>query len=195
MKGIFNTISLICVEFIGHAFFRAGSSQSFGSPYRAPGANPLFGRLIAIITQALFTLMVVVIPTTHLMIWTLPLRFSVSLRRPLSPVRFLRLFVPFALLKTHLTAKDLDQIPNQPIVFNSDPLQKRRSEDAIIAFTWAHFLNNTSQPNWLLRLPMTKAVVRAMYVITLRSSGGLLTTRQGHRPILHRQHAQRPQDH
>jgi hypothetical protein len=33
-------------------------------------------------------------------------------------------------------AANLDQIPNQPCVFATDPLQKKRSEDAFIAFTW-----------------------------------------------------------
>ena len=32
-----------------------------------------------------------------------------------------------------------------------------RSEDDIIAWTWKHFLENTDQPEWLLRMPMTKA--------------------------------------
>ncbi|XP_072168404.1 autocrine proliferation repressor protein A-like [Diadema setosum] len=61
----------------------------------------------------------------------------------------------------------LRQIPNQPIVFKSDPRQKSRSEDAIIAFTWRHFIENgTNEPYWLLRMPMTKAVVRAMDTVT-----------------------------
>lgn len=32
-----------------------------------------------------------------------------------------------------------------------------RSEDDIIAWTWKHFLENPDQPEWLLRMPMTKA--------------------------------------
>lgn len=56
----------------------------------------------------------------------------------------------------------LFQIPNEHIVFSSDPIQKSRSEDAIIAFTWDHFLNDPSQPEWLVRFPMVKASVRAM---------------------------------
>ncbi len=59
---------------------------------------------------------------------------------------------------------DLQDIPNQPIVFSADPKKKRRSEDAMIAFTWAHFINDTKSPYWLARMPMTKAGVRAMYV-------------------------------
>ncbi|XP_072027742.1 autocrine proliferation repressor protein A-like [Amphiura filiformis] len=61
----------------------------------------------------------------------------------------------------------LKQVPNQPIVFKKDPKQEKRTEDAIIAFTWAHFINNgTDEPYWLLRMPMTKAAVRAMDTIS-----------------------------
>ena len=56
----------------------------------------------------------------------------------------------------------LFQIPNAHIVFAEDPSQQRRSEDAIIAWTWFHFINNPKDSEWLLRLPMTKASVRAM---------------------------------
>ena len=56
----------------------------------------------------------------------------------------------------------LFQIPNEHITFASDPLQKSRTEDAIIAFTWDHYLNDPSNPEWLVRFPMVKASVRAM---------------------------------
>ena len=52
------------------------------------------------------------------------------------------------------------------MVFASDPEQKSRGEDAIIAFTWAHFLDHPDQPEWLVRLPMVKASVRAMDTMT-----------------------------
>jgi hypothetical protein len=58
------------------------------------------------------------------------------------------------------------QIPNEHTIFSSDPIQKSRSEDAIIAFTWDHFLNDPSNPEWLLRFPMVKASLRAMDTIT-----------------------------
>lgn len=58
------------------------------------------------------------------------------------------------------------QIPNQPIHFTAEQPPRGRSEDAIIAYTWNHFLDNPSEPEWLLRLPMTKAVVRAMDATT-----------------------------
>eukprot|EP00505_MAST-04D_sp_SCG-Rhode-Island_P004153 Stramenopile-MAST_4_protein_4153 len=59
----------------------------------------------------------------------------------------------------------LYQVPNQRIVFASDPLKKKREEDAVIAFTWNHFIHDTSRPEWLLRFPMTKAAVRAFDTI------------------------------
>jgi len=46
------------------------------------------------------------------------------------------------------------------MIFAADPIQKSRSEDAIIAYTWDHFLANPSQPEWLVRFPMVKASVR-----------------------------------
>ncbi|XP_048760078.1 autocrine proliferation repressor protein A-like isoform X1 [Ostrea edulis] len=51
---------------------------------------------------------------------------------------------------------DLRMIPNQPIVFKDDPQRRRRTEDATIAWTWKKFIENTSDPEILLRLPMTK---------------------------------------
>jgi len=57
-------------------------------------------------------------------------------------------------------------IPNESTIFATDPLQSSRSEDAIIAFTWDHFLKDPTQPEWLLRFPMVKASLRAMDTIT-----------------------------
>ena len=61
-----------------------------------------------------------------------------------------------------MVAGTLFQTPNQPIVFASDPLQEGRTEDAIIAFTWDHFLQDTSDPTWLVRFPMVRGAVRAL---------------------------------
>ena len=69
-------------------------------------------------------------------------------------------------LSTGLITAVLKQIPNQPITFSEDPIKKRRTEDAMIAYTWKHFMTNTSEPEYLARLPMTKAVVRALDTIT-----------------------------
>uniref|UniRef100_A0A7S3H7N8 Uncharacterized protein n=1 Tax=Spumella elongata TaxID=89044 RepID=A0A7S3H7N8_9STRA len=60
----------------------------------------------------------------------------------------------------------LYQIPNEHTTFSSDPIQKSRTEDAVIAFTWDHFLKDPSNPEWLLRFPMVKASLRAMDTIT-----------------------------
>jgi len=40
-----------------------------------------------------------------------------------------------------------------------------RTEDAIIAYTWSAFFNDTSMVYWPLQLPMTKAAVRALDTI------------------------------
>jgi len=54
-----------------------------------------------------------------------------------------------------------------------------RSEDAIIAYTWWHFLTqNISAPYWLLRMPMTKASVKAMDAIQA------LTSKMNHIPTI-----------
>jgi len=70
------------------------------------------------------------------------------------------LLTEFLCMTTQAISCALTQIPNEPVVFKHDGV--RRSEDAFIAYTWSHFLNNTKEPIWLARLPMTKAVVRAM---------------------------------
>ena len=63
----------------------------------------------------------------------------------------------------------LFQVPNQPVEFAGDPLGKRRSEDAIIAFTWWKWITDpNANPEWLVHLPMAKAAVKAMDTIILR---------------------------
>jgi PhoPQ-activated pathogenicity-related protein len=53
----------------------------------------------------------------------------------------------------------VSQIPNQPLLFSDDT--EPRSEDALLAYGMdKHLL--TGDPEWLVHLPMTKAVVRAM---------------------------------
>lgn len=61
--------------------------------------------------------------------------------------------------KTESVTVDLKMIPNQPLSFYGE--SRQRSEDAIIAFTWKKFLE-TGDEKWPLRLPMTKAAVKAM---------------------------------
>ncbi len=50
-------------------------------------------------------------------------------------------------------------IPNEPLKFAGE--DRTRTEDAIIAYTWDKFMR-TGDAEWLLRLPMTKGVVRGM---------------------------------
>ena len=51
----------------------------------------------------------------------------------------------------------LFQIPNAPISFPIDPVPgKERTEDAIIALTWWHYINGAQNPEWILELPMVR---------------------------------------
>jgi PhoPQ-activated pathogenicity-related protein len=63
---------------------------------------------------------------------------------------------------TGSVAAEVRMIPNQPVTFTGD---KPRTEDALIAYTWDKFLR-TGEDRWPARLPMTKAVVRAMDAVT-----------------------------
>ncbi|HXM97278.1 MAG TPA: PhoPQ-activated pathogenicity-related family protein [Candidatus Dormibacteraeota bacterium] len=65
----------------------------------------------------------------------------------------------------------VSMVPNQPLIFSGET--RERSEDAIIAYTWDKFLR-TGEEKWPLRLPMTKAAVRAMDAVS-----GFLSTGQG----------------
>ncbi|MGE9269687.1 MAG: PhoPQ-activated protein PqaA family protein [Verrucomicrobiales bacterium] len=55
---------------------------------------------------------------------------------------------------------DLGQVPNQPIQFAGE--SEGRSEDALIAHSWAQFLDDPSDSSWPAQLPMTRAAVVAM---------------------------------
>ncbi len=66
-------------------------------------------------------------------------------------------------MTTHSVAAELEDVPNEPLVFADDP--KPRSEDGIIVYTWLKFMKG-GDDTWPLRLPMTKAAVRALDTIT-----------------------------
>lgn len=72
-------------------------------------------------------------------------------------------FVTLATM-THTVVSELFDIPNEPLVFANDPYGPRK-EDEIIAYTWRKFIE-TGDSTWPLRLPMTKAAVRAMDTVT-----------------------------
>lgn len=60
---------------------------------------------------------------------------------------------------TKSVVAELKQVPNQPLVFHGDG--KPRVEDDLIGYTWDQYIK-TGDSRWPARLPMTKAVVRAM---------------------------------
>lgn len=64
--------------------------------------------------------------------------------------------------QSNIVAGVLFQVPNQHVTFAADPIQKSRSEDAVIAYTWDHYLRDTSRPDWLVRFPMVKSAIKAM---------------------------------
>jgi PhoPQ-activated pathogenicity-related protein len=65
---------------------------------------------------------------------------------------------------TQTVVAELRMVPNQPLVFTGDG-GRERTEDELIAYTWDKFLR-TGDERWPARLPMTKAVVRAMDAVT-----------------------------
>jgi len=65
---------------------------------------------------------------------------------------------------TGTVTAELSMVPNQPLVFANDD-GKKRTEDSAIAYTWKKFLD-TGDAKWPMRLPMTKAAVRAMDTMT-----------------------------
>jgi len=74
-------------------------------------------------------------------------------------------------MTSHSVVAELRGVPNEPLVFSDD--KKVRTEDQIIAYTYVKFLK-TGDDTWPLRLPMTKAAVRAMDTVTAfcATSGG-----------------------
>lgn len=80
-------------------------------------------------------------------------------KRPAAPSRELAQMAK----ATKSVVAELRMVPNQFLVFNQDG--KERKEDDLIAYTWDKFLR-TGDERWPARLPMTKAVVRAMDTVT-----------------------------
>lgn len=87
-------------------------------------------------------------------------------------------FVTLATM-THTVVSELFDVPNQPLTFANDPYGPRK-EDEIIAYTWRKFIE-TGDSSWPLRLPMTKAAVRAMDTVTAfaasKEAGGHVVNR------------------
>ena len=68
-------------------------------------------------------------------------------------------------VKSKTVTVSLTQIPNAALLFRDDPLQKMRTEDAAVAYTWAEYLVNQSRPDQILYFPMAKAAVMAAKVM------------------------------
>ncbi|MBA2729066.1 MAG: hypothetical protein H0U49_12955 [Parachlamydiaceae bacterium] len=68
-------------------------------------------------------------------------------------------------LRTNRVVCEVSLVPNQYLKFSDEwdnrYAEKGRKEDALVAYTWDKYLK-TEDPTWPLRMPMTKAVVRAM---------------------------------
>lgn len=64
---------------------------------------------------------------------------------------------------TQSIVAELRMVPNQPVTFVGE--KRTREEDELIAYSWDKFLR-TGDDRWPARLPMTKAVVRAMDTVT-----------------------------
>jgi len=71
----------------------------------------------------------------------------------------------YAAAKTGSIGAVIKGIPNEDLVFPDDTQNLSRSEDNLQAYTRMVFLYN-NKPEWLVELPMTKAVMRAMDTIT-----------------------------
>jgi len=73
-----------------------------------------------------------------------------------------------AAVSTHSIICQLRMIPAQPLKFHDemDPryIEEGRKEDALLAYSWDKFLT-TREPEWIIRLPMTKAIAKAMDAI------------------------------
>lgn len=74
-------------------------------------------------------------------------------------------------LASQSVVASLHNVPNQPTEFVGDDYGPR-GEDELIAFGWRKFLESGGKPEdsrWLARLPMTKAAVRALDVMSALS--------------------------
>jgi PhoPQ-activated pathogenicity-related protein len=48
-----------------------------------------------------------------------------------------------------------------------------RSEDSLVAYTWMHYLNDTSKPEYICFLPMVKSGVKALDTVEAFIKAGI----------------------
>jgi PhoPQ-activated pathogenicity-related protein len=78
-------------------------------------------------------------------------------------------FLRAAALETSSVAIGVHNIPSQPLSFEEDSSARRLSEDALIAYGWRQYLEGGAHADdieWLARVPMTRAAMRAMDTAT-----------------------------
>ena len=81
--------------------------------------------------------------------------------------------------RTQTIVIQLHNVPNQPVFFKGDKEQRGRFEDDLIAYGWRQFLEkggDQEDVEWLPRLPMTRAAIRAMDAATSYASEALNQT-------------------
>lgn len=105
---------------------------------------------------------VVIIKPNNLRHSTALLAVAGGANRPGNPPRPSRELIEIA-RATQSVVIELRMVPNQTLTFHGDG--KTRTEDDLISYTWAQYLK-TGDERWPARLPMTKAVVRAMDAAT-----------------------------
>lgn len=74
-----------------------------------------------------------------------------------------------AALATNSITADLHNVPFQPISFSGDNRLEERVEDEMISYAWRKFLEGGAKDEdteWLPRLPMTSAAMRAMDTVS-----------------------------
>lgn len=71
-------------------------------------------------------------------------------------------FISAFALRTGAVVAELRAVPSQPLTFADESTP--RSEDDLVAYSYDKYLRSGDE-TWLIRLPMTKAVVRAMDAI------------------------------
>lgn len=74
-------------------------------------------------------------------------------------------YVAKVALTTNSIAVNIRNVPFQPCVFADDPKKEPVEEDAIIAWTWRHFIDHPTQGDLPLRNPMTKSVVKVLDMV------------------------------